>query len=101
MRPPITRQEDGTWDVQAGERSRSSRSESRRTQSSTGASDTFSVTVPCQGGTASARWKALAGAGGGPAFQNGSATVHAEFSATDLGTSGAITGSQDVTVTLN
>jgi hypothetical protein len=27
--------------------------------------------------------------------------VHAEFSATDLGTSGAITGSQDVTVTLN
>jgi hypothetical protein len=71
------------------------------TQSSTGASGTFSVTVPCQGGTASAKWKALARAGGGPAFQNGSAAVHAEFSATDLGTSGAITGSQDVTVTLN
>jgi hypothetical protein len=70
-------------------------------QSSTGASGTFSVTVPCPGGTASARWQALARAGGGPAFQNGSAAVHAEFSATDLGTNGPITGSQDATVTLS
>jgi hypothetical protein len=71
------------------------------TESSTGASGTFSVTVQCPNSTAATKWQSLARAGNGPAFANGSAAVHATFSATDLATSQPITGSQDVTITLS
>ena len=70
-------------------------------QSSTGASGNFSVTVPCPNSTTATSWQTLARAGGGPTFQNGSAAVHATFSATDSGTNQPITGSTDATVTLN
>ena len=71
------------------------------TQSSTGASGTFSVTEPCPNNTTATMWQTLARAGSGPLFQNGTAAVHATFSATDSGTSQPITGSTDATVTLN
>ena len=71
------------------------------TQCSTGASGNFSVTVPCPNNTTATSWQTLARAGSGPMFQNGTAAVHATFSATDSGTSQPITGSTDATVTLN
>jgi hypothetical protein len=70
-------------------------------QSSTGASGTYSVTVPCPNNTTSTKWQTLARAGSGPQFQNGSAAVHAAWSATDSVTNQPITGSTDATVTLN
>jgi hypothetical protein len=71
------------------------------TQSSTGASGTYTTTVACPNNTTATKWQTLAKAGSGPLFQNGTAAVHATFSATDLGTHQPITGSQDANVTLN
>ena len=70
-------------------------------QSSTGASGTYTTTVTCPNNTTATKWQALAKAGSGPLFQNGTAAVHATFSATDSVTHSPITGSQDANVTLN
>ena len=72
------------------------------TESSAGASGTFTTTVPCPNNTTATSWSALAKHGSGPAFTSGgSAAINAQFSATDSGTNQPITGSQDLTVTLS
>ena len=66
----------------------------------------WTLTLLVVASTASAQ-QPVASAKPPPGYAGGGACVDchksevAEFSATDLGTSGAITGSQDVTVTLN
>ena len=71
------------------------------TQSSSGASGTFTTTVPCPNNNTATSWSALARHGTGPVFTSGSAAAHAQFSATDSGTNAPITGSQDLTVTIS
>ena len=64
------------------------------TQNSSGASGTYTTTVPCPNSNTATKWSALAKHGTGPVFTSGSAAVHAQFSATDSGTNTPITGSR-------
>ena len=69
------------------------------TQASTAASGSFSVTVACPNNSTATKWQTLATAGTAK-FANGSASVQASFSATDLGDNSQITGTQNATITL-
>ena len=69
------------------------------TQASTGASGNFSVTVPCPNNSTATKWQTLANANGTP-FANGSASLHSNWSANDLGNNQPISGSVTTTVTL-
>ena len=69
------------------------------TQASTGASGTFSVVVACPNNNTATKWQTLAHASGA-LFANGSASIQANFSATDSGTNAPITGSQSANITL-